>query len=117
MTTTDQLTPPPPGDWRAPTVPDVPRKRKLRKLTWAIIIFNVLMLVWIVGGSISAANSADCAAQTGSAYLSATDAQDACEAGTAIGAGIAVFGLLFLTMMVDVILGVVWLVTRKNHQH
>jgi hypothetical protein len=116
MTQTIDQTPPPPAAWQAPEPPAQPKK-KMRKLSWAIIIFNVIMALWIVGGTISAAHGANCATETGSTYLSQTDAQSACEAGTAIGAGIAVFGLLFLTMMVDVILGVIWFVTRKNHQH
>lgn len=103
-------------DWKAPEPPAKP-KRKMRKLTWAIIIFNALMLVWIVAGTGSAVNGADCANQTADAFMTAAENQELCEGATAIGAGIAVFGLLFLTMMVDVILGIIWLVTRKNHQH
>jgi hypothetical protein len=105
-----------PPDWRAP-VQIAPPKKKMRTLSWVIIGFNVLMLVWMVGGSISAANHANCAAETGTEFFSQADAQDVCEGATAIGTGIAVFGLLFLTMMVDVILGVIWIVTRKHHQY
>ncbi len=32
-----------------------------RKMTWAIIVWSVVMAVWIVGGFVSADNDAKCA--------------------------------------------------------
>ena len=48
-----------------------------------------------------------CAGMTG-------DDLAACEAGTAIGAGIGAFMIIFLWMLVDVILLVIFLVTKKK---
>ena len=40
--------------------------------------------------------------------------RDACATGTAIGTGIGFMFILFPWAMIDVILGVTWLVTNKN---
>lgn len=76
-----------------------------RKLTWVVVLFNILMLLWIIGGSASTTDS--CEGEVGTAL-------DACEAGTAIGAGIGVFVLIVLWAFGDVILGVLWMVTRSS---
>ena len=79
--------------------------RKLRPLSWVIIVINILFVIWIVGGVGDAANSCD--GMTG-------DELSACQAGTAICAGIGAFMILFLWMIVDVILLVIFLVTKKK---
>lgn len=77
-----------------------------RPLTWVIVAWNVLMGIWLLYGLGTTGNQmASCASEV---Y------QGACEAGTTIGAGIAIGGILFLTAVVDVILGVIWHVTKKN---
>lgn len=83
-----------------------PTRSKQRPLTWVIIGWNILMFAWIVYG-IGATGSqyGDCATE---AYT------DACQAGTSIGAAVAIGGILFLTAVVDVILGVIWVVTKKD---
>lgn len=80
-----------------------------RKGTWIILIFNVLMLIWLISAA-GATGSAlsDCAGITDELERSA------CEAGTALGASVGV-GLIFgLWVMGDIILGVIWLVTNKK---
>lgn len=79
--------------------------RNLRKLTWFILVVNALFLFWIIGGV--GATSDNCAGLTG-------DDLDLCQAGTAIGAGIGVTFIIFLWMAVDIILGIIWLVTNKK---
>lgn len=77
-----------------------------RPLTWVIVAWNVLMGIWLLYGlGTTGSQMAGCANEI---Y------QGACEAGTTIGAGIAIGGILFLTAVVDVILGVIWAVTKKN---
>lgn len=71
--------------------------RNWRKMTWLIVVVNILMLVLIV----SAASSANCEAE---------EFVEACEAGTGIGVGI----VIVLWAAVDVILGVLWLVTKGS---
>ena len=75
-----------------------------RPLTWVVLLFNVLMVVWLVAGMADVADN--CEGEVGSAL-------EACEAGTAIGAGIGVAFVVFLWVAGNVILGVIWLVTRK----
>ena len=43
------------------------------------------------------------------------DQLSACQAGEGIGKGIVLFVILLLWALVDVILGVVYLVTRRNN--
>lgn len=76
-----------------------------RPLTWVIILFNVLMVAWLVSGVATVADN--CAGEVGSSL-------EACEAGTAIGAGIGAAFIIFVWAAGDVVLGVVWLVTRKT---
>jgi hypothetical protein len=76
-----------------------------------ILGVNVLFLVWLVTGVGGAASEVqDCEALVG-------QAKDLCEAenaGTAVGAGVGAFLIIALWAFVDVILGIIWLVTRKK---
>ncbi|MDQ6807514.1 MAG: zinc ribbon domain-containing protein [Actinomycetota bacterium] len=84
------------------------RRPHWRKMTWVLVIWSALILVWAIAGGSSAAN--DCANQTGSQFLSAHDAQQACNAGAGIGVaailGIGFFGFVFLAL--------IWLMTRSR---
>jgi hypothetical protein len=83
-----------------------PTRRKKRHIfRWIFLAIQVLFLVWIIAGAGGAADN--CAGETGSAL-------EACEAGTAVGAGIGVLMIVFLWMAVDVILGVGYLIFRKK---
>jgi hypothetical protein len=74
-------------------------------MTWVILVFNGLMLVWLVTGVTASSDSCSKVAQTST---------DACRAGTAIGVGL----ILFVAAAGNVTLGVIWLVTndRKARQ-
>lgn len=72
-----------------------------RKMTWAIVIFNAIMLIWIIAGAASD-TSPTCH------NLS----QQLCNDATNTGKGIAVFALVIVWLIGDVILGVLWLVTK-----
>jgi TM2 domain-containing membrane protein YozV len=80
--------------------------RKWRKMTWVLIIWSALIIIWMIAGS--AGN--DCANQAGDAFLSQKDAQSACEAGTGIGVAlvalIGFFGFVFLSF--------IWFMTRPK---
>lgn len=84
------------------------RLRGLRKMTWVIIIFNIIMLVWLVGGVGSAADDANCEEEATQSL------QEACEAGTAIGTSLGAGIIIFLWVAGVVILGVLWLVTNRK---
>ncbi|MEP7227251.1 MAG: hypothetical protein ABI785_07815 [Gemmatimonadales bacterium] len=76
-----------------------------RKATWAIVVFSALMLVWIVAGVGAVSDS--CAGKTGDALV-------ACEAGTAIGGGIAVTFLIVIWFIGFIVLGLIWLMSRPK---
>lgn len=69
---------------------------------WVFIIFNVLMLIWLISS---------CAAV---GDISSTASNDAERAGAAIGAGLGVTFLLFVWGVGDVILGLFVLFTRRK---
>lgn len=69
---------------------------------WVFILFNILMLVWLVGS---------CSAISEVSQQSVNDAE---RAGAAIGAGIGVTFLLFVWGVGDVILGLFVLFTRRK---
>lgn len=78
-----------------------------RKMTWFILVVQVLFIIWIVAGTSSAASNCD--------GLVGTDL-DVCQAGTAIGAGIGMGIIIFLWAFVDIILGLIWLVTNRGQR-
>lgn len=81
--------------------PAQPKKRR-RVALWSTIVWTVLMAIWLITG----VGGADCATQTGDQFLSAKDAQAACEAGAgfagALIVGVWAFGL-FVIMAITVI--------------
>ena len=86
--------------------------KRWRVMTWLVLAFNLLMLIWLVAGVGGAAQEGitDCAGLAGRALSNC----EAGNAGTAVGAGIGAAIIIFLWAMGDVILGVIWLVTRKK---
>lgn len=75
-----------------------------RVFTWVILAFNLIMLIWVI--SAIASNARTCNGLTG-------DALTNCEAGN-VGVGAGVIILIVVWALVDVILGVLWLVTRPH---
>ena len=72
---------------------------------WVILAVNVLFLVWLVS---ALGSTSSCEGMTG-------DQLSACQTGEGIGKGIVFFVILLLWALVDVILGVIFLVTRRNN--
>ncbi len=75
-----------------------------RKMTWAVLIFNIIMLIWLVFGVAAASHPSNCG----------TLSTQTCQAATDVGAGIGAFVVIVLWALGDVILGVLWLVTRGS---
>jgi hypothetical protein len=73
--------------------------RKFRIFTWVILAVNVLFLVWIITGISGNASDPACTANA-----------TACQVGTGIGALL----IVFLWVAADVILGILWLVTKPK---
>lgn len=76
-----------------------------RKATWAIFLFSALMLIWVISGV--GAVSDNCAGLTGQEL-------ETCQAGTAIGGGIAVTFLIIIWFIGFVVLGLIWLMSRPK---
>ena len=72
-------------------------------IKWAFIIFNVIMLMWVIGGGGAVSDQMD--ASTGDA---------AAEVGTAIGGALGMGMLFILWLIGDVILGMFVLFTRPK---
>ncbi|MGR6981230.1 hypothetical protein ACUHGC_07470 [Testudinibacter sp. P27/CKL/0425] len=80
-----------------------PKRSFMGKLfKWSFIIFNLLMLAWLVGGV------------GGSADIINNAASDAERAGAAIGTGLGVTMILSLWVIGDIILGLFVLFTRPK---
>lgn len=71
-------------------------------IKWAFILFNLLMLVWLISGI------------GGSSEVYSTATSDAERAGAAIGTGIGVMLILILWGVGDMILGLFVLLTRPK---
>jgi hypothetical protein len=78
---------------------------KWRPFTWVILVINALFLIWIISGI--AGNSSNCSGLSGQEL-------DTCQSATAVGTGIGVAIIVVFWALVDVILGVIWLVTRRK---
>jgi hypothetical protein len=76
-----------------------------RVMTWVILVFNAIMLAWIIGGGVSASNATNCAGQQ---YV------QACQTGSAIGTGIGEAMLVAIWLVGDLLLLVLWLVTKSR---
>ena len=67
---------------------------------------QLLFLAWLIFG-VGGAAAENCAGETG-------DMLEACEAGTAIGAGIGAGIIIALWVGADIILGITYLIFRKR---
>lgn len=84
------------------TTPEKPKKKR-RIFVWFFLAVQLLMIVWIISGAMSAnGQPTDCGS------LSADTCNTASDAGTAIG----VIGLVALWMVLDFLLGVGYAVYR-----
>ncbi len=77
------------------------------KATWALVVFNVLMLIWVIAGIASTSgNATDCGSLS----------QDTCNAARSVGTGIGVSILLVLWFIGFVILSLIWLMSRPRRR-
>lgn len=78
--------------------------RSWRFFTWVILVVQALFILWMAYALFS--TSDDCTGLSG-------NLADACKAGAAIGLGVGFVVILFVWSLVDIILGVIWVVTNK----
>jgi hypothetical protein len=96
--------PSPPGQgWSTYGQPPQPRPRKRRRVfMWVILGINALFLIAVIA---TLNISSGCQGMTG-------DELSACQAGEGIGKGAVFLFLLFVWALVDIVLGVIFMVTR-----
>jgi hypothetical protein len=77
---------------------------KWRKATWALAIWNVLMLLWT---ATLAGGIGDCAGESGWALT-------VCEAGRALGTGMGIPFVVIVWFIGFIVLGLIWLMSRPT---
>jgi len=74
-------------------------------MTWAIVIFSILMLVWAIAGSAGS----ECGK-----YPAGSSDRKACELGEDVGTGIGVTIIFVLWFIGFIILSIIWFMTRRR---
>jgi hypothetical protein len=87
-------------------------------MTWAIVIFSALMLIWIIAGvasnpSVSDAEIADC---TEGGFFTEAECRDTLEAAGDVGTGIGVGIIVFLWIIGFLFLSIIWFMTRPHRR-
>lgn len=72
-----------------------------RLMTWVVLAFNALMLAIVIGVIVGGARATQCASL-----------DQACRNAAAMGAGLDVVTTVVIWVVFDIILGVIWMVTR-----
>lgn len=83
--------------------------RRWRKMTWVLIGWCAIILIWAVAGGASSGSSSYCEAHP-SAYLS----QRACEEARNVGTGIGVAIILLIGFVGFVFFSLLWFMTRPR---
>jgi len=85
--------------------------RHWRKMTWALIVWSALVVLWAVAGAAGSGSAAtDYCEHHRSAYLS----QHGCEEAHNVGTGIGVAAIVFVGFLGFVVLSLVWFMTRPK---
>lgn len=80
--------------------------RRFRKMTWTILVWTALFAAWGISGAGAVSNN--CVGELG-------DTLAACQAGTAIGSGIALTMIFSLWFAGFIVLSIVWFMSRPKH--
>lgn len=80
-----------------------------RKMTWAILVFTLLMAIWAIVGGGTADNHQYCVTHPDK-YLSVKD----CEAARNVGTGIGIVLIFFVWLVGFVIMSIIWFMTRPK---
>lgn len=75
-----------------------------RKATWALVIWNTVMILWTATYS---GGIGDCAGESGWALT-------VCEAGRAIGTGIGIPFVIIVWSVGFIVFGLIWLMSRPK---
>jgi hypothetical protein len=85
------------------------RRPHWRKMTWAIVLWCALIVIWAVVGSTSA-NHQDLHQCLSGGFLSRQDCQNAANAGTGVGVAL----VLFIGFIGFVFLSLIWFMTGRR---
>lgn len=91
-------------DIPAATSPAKHRRRR-HLFRWVFLAIQALFLIWIIAGGTSAANDKSSCG---------TLSDQTCHDAAAAGAGIGIFLIIVFWAMVDIILGITYLIVRKR---
>tara|TARA_Y100001970_G_scaffold48673_1_gene61761 strand:+ start:95 stop:520 length:426 start_codon:yes stop_codon:yes gene_type:complete len=82
--------------------------KNMRKFTWFILLVNLLFFIWVIAvGAESAGTPEVCEGLTGEDLEFCEDLND-------IGTGLAIGAIIFIWALIDIVLGILWLVTNKG---
>lgn len=85
--------------------------RKWRKMTWVILIWCALILVWAIAGGASGNHQSVQQCMSGG-FLTQQQCQNAADAGTGIGVAI----ILFIGFVGFVFLSLIWFMTGRGNR-
>lgn len=101
------------------------RFRRWRKMTWVLLIFNVVMLIWVISAAATVADEnitaedraycADAVADEFSLFDSQQECLDSLEGAGDLGGGIGTLLIILLWFMGFIALSIIWLMTRPRH--
>lgn len=83
---------------------ELPKPKHRRVLMWTVLTINALFLIWLIGYWVS----------VGDPCASETTYQDACRTGASLGIAAGTFLILAFWACVDIVLGVIYMVTRRK---
>ena len=87
-----------------------------RKMTWAIVVFSVLMLIWAIAGAasnpgVTEQEIQDCVAD---GLFTRQECEDTLETAGDVGTGIGVTIIFILWFLGFIILSIIWFMTRRR---
>lgn len=84
-------------------VTNLPKPKSHRVFMWVVLAINALFAVWLLWYW----------ASIGDTCASETTYREACRTGTSVGVMVGTFMLLAFWALVDIVLGVIYMVTRR----
>ena len=89
--------------------------RKWRKMTWAILVWTALIVVWMIAGGSAVSDQADKCATDPSVTSGILSKQECIDA-TNVGGGIGILFVGFVGFVGFVALAIVWFMTKPKER-
>jgi hypothetical protein len=81
-----------------------------RKMTWVLLIWVALIVVWIASASGNVSDACDTPEERG------VLTQEQCEAAAEVGTGLGLVGVFFIGFIGFIILGLIWIMSRPKRR-